>query len=150
MGADDKICIVSFFAVICCLQNLSKIIAGIFININSDFVENSLIFVKDRSAGCLILLRMLFMSKRPTYEELAQKILNLENRLGQAEIEIKDLKIREIEYAAILANIPLLMMIVDEERRVKISARPYLNLQAEALKRISVSGEERLFNVFIT
>ena len=59
------------------------------------------------------------MSKRPTYEELAQKILNLENRLGQAEIEIKDLKIREIEYAAILANIPLFMMIVDEKRRVK-------------------------------
>ncbi|CCK81860.1 PAS domain-containing sensor histidine kinase [Desulfobacula toluolica] len=59
------------------------------------------------------------MDCKPTYEELEQKVATLEKRLGQAELEVKALKTSEIEQTAILANIPLFMIIVDQERRVK-------------------------------
>lgn len=85
------------------------------------------------------------MSKKPTYEELAQKILNLENRLGQAEIEIKDLKIGEIEHAAILTNIPLFMMIVDQERRVKNISRTVSQITGRSVEaHIGLRGGEAL------
>jgi len=49
------------------------------------------------------------MDCKPTYEKLAQIVSSLENRLEQT----------EIEHASILANIPLFLMIIDNEGRVK-------------------------------
>jgi len=85
------------------------------------------------------------MDCKPTYEELAQKVSSLENRLGQAGLEVKDLKIREIEHAAILANIPLFVIIVDQERRVKNISKTVFQITGRSAEtHIGLRGGEAL------
>jgi len=56
---------------------------------------------------------------KATYKELEQRVKVLEDKAAQAKLEVGTFKNSQIELAAILANTPLLMMLVDQDRRVK-------------------------------
>jgi len=59
------------------------------------------------------------MSKKPNYEELEQRIKLIEDEVVKANQEVNALNNSKIELATILAKIPLFMIIVDQERRVR-------------------------------
>lgn len=63
------------------------------------------------------------MSSKPTYQELEQ--------------QLTELKAEAVEQAAVLANIPLFMIIVDAERRVRNASRTVLDMTGRSMDRLA-------------
>ena len=59
------------------------------------------------------------MTENSTYEELVQKVQYLEQTVADQKLELEAHKAEHIELSAIFANIPLLMLVMDQDRRVE-------------------------------
>jgi len=89
------------------------------------------------------------MPKRPTYEEFEQKVELLEEKVVQYKNEIVRVKHEQIEFAMVLFNVPLFMMIVDQERRVRKVSDSILQFTGRTEKEmLGLGGGEALRCVY--
>jgi hypothetical protein len=79
------------------------------------------------------------MAGKPSYEELEQRVQELEEEAFKRKVAEEALRANQIEISAILDNAPLMMVLVDQDRRVRKAS--------DALMRFTARKEEEIIGL---